>query len=53
MISTDVDRLTRMMSYFGKLARNRIASHYAAMKAGLDMESYRVSKDVLACTGAL
>lgn len=53
MISTDVDRLTRMMSYFGKLARNRIASHYAAMKSGLDKESYRVSKDVLACTGAL
>lgn len=48
MVSTEVDKLTRMMSYFGKLTRSRIASHYAAMKAKLDLDSYRVSKDVLA-----
>jgi len=48
MPQAEVDKLTRMIGYFGKLTRSRIASHYAAMKAGLDKDSYRVSKDLLA-----
>lgn len=47
LTSTEVDKLTRMMRYFGHLTRSRIASHYAAMKSGLDMESYRVCRDIL------
>jgi alkylation response protein AidB-like acyl-CoA dehydrogenase len=45
--SADVDKLTRMMRYLGNLTRSRVTSHYAAMKAGLDTESYRVSLDIL------
>lgn len=48
MPQAEMDKLTRMVTYFGKLTRSRIASHYAAMKAGLDKDSYRVSKDLLA-----
>jgi len=47
MTSSEVDELTRMMRYFGNLTRSRVTSHYAAMKAGLDTESYRVSRDIL------
>jgi alkylation response protein AidB-like acyl-CoA dehydrogenase len=47
MTSAEVDKLTRMMRYFGNLTRSRVTSHYAAMKAGLDKESYRVSRDIL------
>jgi alkylation response protein AidB-like acyl-CoA dehydrogenase len=47
LTSAEVDKLTRMMRYFGNLTRSRVTSHYAAMKAGLDTESYRVSRDIL------
>ncbi len=47
LTSTEVDQLTRLVSYFGKLSRSRIASHYAAIRAGLDQDSHRLSKDLL------
>lgn len=47
MTSSEVDKLIRLMRYFGNLTRSRIASHYAAMKADLDKESYRVCQDAL------
>lgn len=47
MTSAEVDKLMRMMRYFGNITRSRVTSHYAAMKAGLDKESYRMSRDIL------
>jgi alkylation response protein AidB-like acyl-CoA dehydrogenase len=43
----DVEKLLRKVHYFGDLSRKRLANHYAAMRGGLDKESYRVSRDLV------
>lgn len=48
MTSSEVDKLVRMMRYFGKLTRERIANRHAALKNGLDRDSYVVGRDMLA-----
>jgi hypothetical protein len=45
--SADVEKLLRLVRYFGNLCRSRITSHYAALRGGLDKESYRVSRDLI------
>ena len=45
--SADVEKLLRKVHYFGDLSRKRLANHYAAMRGGLDKESYRVSRDLM------
>jgi alkylation response protein AidB-like acyl-CoA dehydrogenase len=47
MTSSEVDKLVRMMRYFGKLTRERIAARHAALKKGLDRDSYGVGRDML------
>ncbi|MCA1964751.1 MAG: acyl-CoA dehydrogenase family protein, partial [Prosthecobacter sp.] len=47
LTSAEVDKLTRLMRYFGRLQRSRIAAHYAAIRAGLDTQAIRVSRDLL------
>jgi alkylation response protein AidB-like acyl-CoA dehydrogenase len=47
MTSSEVDKLVRMMRYFGKLTRERIATRHAALKSSLDRESYGVCRDML------
>lgn len=47
MTSSEVDKLVRMMRYFGKLTRERIANRHAALKNSLDSESYGVCRDML------
>ena len=48
MTADEVDKLTRMMRYFGRLTRTRIAAHYAGLRSGIDQDSYQVSRDLLA-----
>ncbi len=47
LTSSEVDKLVRMMRYFGKLTRERIATRHAALKNSLDRESYGVCRDML------
>jgi hypothetical protein len=46
--SAESEKLTRMMAYFGDLTRSRLRNHFAALNNGLDLASYRVSRDMLA-----
>jgi hypothetical protein len=46
--SAEVDKLLRMMAYFGDLTRSRLRNHFGALNNGLDRASYRVSRDMLA-----
>jgi len=45
--SAEVEKLLRKVRYFGNLSRSRLTHHYAAMRGGLDKESYRVSRDLI------
>lgn len=46
--SAEVDKLLRLMAYFGNLTRQRLRSHFSALNNGLDRASYRVSRDMMA-----
>ncbi len=45
--STEVEKLLRLVSHFGKLSQHRIQHHYAAMKGGLEKDALRISRDLL------
>ena len=45
--SAEVEKLLRKVRYFGNLSRSRLTNHYAAMRGGLDKESYHVSRDLI------
>jgi alkylation response protein AidB-like acyl-CoA dehydrogenase len=45
--STQVDKLVRKVAYFGKLTRQRLSRHYAAMGETLEKDAQRISQDLM------
>lgn len=46
MPEAEIGRLVRLTKFFGKITRERIASSFAKLRAGLDAESWKVAQEV-------
>ena len=46
MTEVEIDKLVRLVRFFGKMTRERIASSYRHLKENLDAESWRVAQEV-------
>jgi alkylation response protein AidB-like acyl-CoA dehydrogenase len=43
----EVDKMLRLVRYFGELTRSRLRCHFGSLNNGLDRASYRVSRDLV------
>ena len=46
MPEPEVAKLVRLVRFFGKITRERIAASFAKLRAGLDVESWKVAQEV-------
>jgi alkylation response protein AidB-like acyl-CoA dehydrogenase len=46
MPEAEIGKLVRLMKFFGKMTRERIATSFAKLRAGLDLESWKVAQEV-------
>lgn len=46
MTDPEISKLVRLVSFFGKVTRERIAAGFAKLRAGLDTESWKVAQEV-------
>lgn len=46
MSEAEIGKLVRLTKFFGKITRERIASSFAKLRAGLDAESWKVAQEV-------
>mgnify|MGYP000446834650 CR=1 FL=1 len=46
MSEVEIDKLVRLVRFFGKMTRERVASSYRHLKENLDAESWRVAQEV-------
>jgi hypothetical protein len=42
----EIAKLVRLVRFFGKITRERIAASFAKLRAGLDVESWKVAQEV-------
>ncbi len=42
----EIDRLVRLVSFFGEMSRERIAAGFAKLGAGMDQESWKVAQEL-------
>ncbi|MDZ4403212.1 acyl-CoA dehydrogenase family protein [Prosthecobacter sp.] len=46
MPEVEIDKLVRLVKFFGKVTRERIAASFAKLRVGLDSESWKVAQEV-------
>lgn len=44
--SAEIDRLVRLVGFFGKMSRERIAGSFAKLRAGIDNEAWKVAQEL-------
>jgi hypothetical protein len=46
MHEAEIDKLVRLVKFFGKMTRERIAASFAKLHAGVDSESWKVAQEL-------